>query len=60
MLIRVISVCFFLFSFREGASQTIFSENFESGSLPPGWSQQSNATDGGWKFGKANKLQSQY
>ncbi|MDQ3016447.1 MAG: hypothetical protein M3R25_06995, partial [Bacteroidota bacterium] len=40
-------------------SQIILSENFESGTLS-GWSNQTNATDGGWKAGTPAGLSSQY
>jgi len=42
-----------------GISQIVLSENFESGMLS-GWSNQTNATDGGWKAGTATGLSSQY
>ena len=38
----------------------LISEDFESGELPDGWSQQTNADDGGWLLGTANQLESQY
>ena len=38
----------------------LISEDFESGDLPDGWSQQTNASDGGWLLGTANQLESQY
>ena len=38
----------------------LISEDFESGNLPNGWSQQTNASDGGWLLGTANQLESQY
>ena len=41
-------------------AQTLFEENFEGGSIPAGWTVQSNATDGGWKVGTINALSSQY
>jgi hypothetical protein len=40
------------------AQTTIMSQDFEGGSLPTGWSQITNATDGGWKFGVNTALQS--
>lgn len=39
-------------------AQLIFQENFESGSLPDGWSIESNATDGGWNIGTASGISS--
>ena len=41
-------------------AQVILQENFESGILPPGWTQESNATDGGWKIGTSSSLSSQF
>lgn len=41
-----------------GFSQTIFSEDFEGGSIPAGWSQVTQATDGGWVVGDNVTLQS--
>ena len=40
--------------------QVIFEEDFETGSIPTGWTIQTNATDGGWKVGSAASLSSQY
>ncbi|HUM47865.1 MAG TPA: hypothetical protein PLD84_13120, partial [Chitinophagales bacterium] len=40
------------------AQTTIYSQDFEGTGLPSGWSQISNATDGGWKFGTNTQLQS--
>jgi len=40
------------------AQTTILSENFEGGSLPAGWTQQTNATDGGWVFGNVGAISS--
>lgn len=41
-------------------AQVIFQENFESGSFPADWTQETNATDGGWKIGSSSNLSSQY
>lgn len=41
-------------------SQTIFQEDFESGTQPPGWTQITNATDNGWKFDTPVALSSQF
>lgn len=41
-------------------AQEIFQENFENGSLPSGWSMETNSTDGGWKIGTSAALSSQY
>jgi len=41
--------------------QTILvDENFDVGTFPAGWTQTSNATDGGWLMGNNNSLQSQW
>ena len=40
--------------------QTIFQEDFESGSLPAGWTISTLATDGGWQISDAATLSSQY
>lgn len=40
-------------------AQVLFSENFENGTVPTGWTIQSSATDGGWKVGTAASLSSQ-
>ncbi len=41
-------------------AQILFQENFESGSVPTGWANQTLSTDGGWKVGTASALSSQY
>lgn len=42
-------------------SQTILlSENFESTEFPANWSQQTNASDGGWLLGESTSLESEY
>ena len=41
--------------------QTILvDENFDVGTFPAGWTQTSNATDGGWLMGNNNSLHSQW
>jgi hypothetical protein len=40
-------------------SQVLLTEGFESSSLPVDWQNQSNATDGGWRFGTSQSLSSQ-
>jgi polyhydroxybutyrate depolymerase len=49
-----------LSSFQVTGQNTLLSEDFENGTLPPGWTQQTNATDGGWLLGTNTQLQSQY
>ncbi|MCS6916467.1 MAG: Omp28-related outer membrane protein [Chitinophagales bacterium] len=50
---------FLFFAFAQGQS-TLLYEDFESGALPPGWSNISNASDGGWQFGSNTQLQSPF
>ncbi len=38
----------------------VFTEDFEGGSLPAGWSIETQATDGGWLFGTGPGLSSSY
>lgn len=40
------------------SAQTVFSEDFEGGSFPAGWTQETNASDGGWLVGSAASLSS--
>lgn len=42
------------------AQTVLLSEDFQAGTLPVGWSQQTNATDGGWLLGNSTQLESQY
>lgn len=39
---------------------TLYTEDFEGGAIPTGWGQQTNATDGGFKFGNSGALSSQF
>ena len=41
-------------------AQVIFQEDFESGTFPFGWTQETNATDGGWLIGSSSGLSSQF
>ena len=38
--------------------QTYFTENFDAGVIPAGWTQTTLASDGGWKFGTSASLSS--
>ena len=38
----------------------LLSEDFELGTLPTGWSQSTNATDGGWNIGTNQNIESQW
>jgi thiol-disulfide isomerase/thioredoxin len=50
-----------LMSFGVVQAQTFFiNENFNAAGVPAGWTQQTAATDGGWKVGSNTQLQSQY
>ena len=40
-------------------AQVIFSEDFNTATLPVDWQVNSNATDGGWRFGTSQSLSSQ-
>lgn len=41
-------------------AQSIFEEDFEGSGLPADWSQNTNASDGGWKIGLPTQLSSQF
>ncbi|MEM1322339.1 MAG: choice-of-anchor J domain-containing protein [Bacteroidota bacterium] len=41
-------------------AQTVLEENFEAGVIPAGWTQQTNASDGGWIVGSSDDNSSQY
>ncbi len=41
-------------------AQSILEEDFEGAGLPADWTQTTNATDGGWKFGTPAALSSQF
>jgi len=48
-------------SFGVVKAQTFFiNENFNAAGVPAGWTQQTAATDGGWKVGSNTQLQSQF
>ncbi len=49
----------FCFFYLLADAQVIFSEDFESGTVPTGWQNQTLATDGGWRVGVASALSSQ-
>lgn len=48
-----------LLLFTTSYSQIIFSESFESTTIPVDWRIESDASDGGWKFGTSEALSSQ-
>ena len=50
----------FLASTNLFAQTILVDENFDVGTFPAGWTQTSNATDGGWLMGNNNSLQSQW
>lgn len=41
-----------------GAQTIILEQDFEGSGTPTGWTQMTNASDGGWKFGTATSLSS--
>ena len=59
---KIISTLFYLllFGISTSTAQIIFSEEFESVTLPVDWQNISDATDGGWRFGASETLSSQY
>ncbi len=50
----------FLFANQINAQTVVFSEDFQFGALPDGWTIETQATDGGYIVGTASQLQSQY
>ncbi|MCS6992033.1 MAG: choice-of-anchor J domain-containing protein [Chitinophagales bacterium] len=62
MNIRLLSsITCLILSVNAAIAQTTFLfEDFEDGTLPVGWTNISNATDGGWKFGNSTQLSSTY
>ncbi len=57
ILFTAVGICSSVLAFSQN---TLLSEDFENGTLPAGWSQQTNASDGGWLLGTNTQLQSQY
>ena len=49
-----------LFAMGTSAQTIILEEDFEDGTMPSGWTQTTNASDGGWLFGTAGQLSSTY
>ena len=61
MKIELRTVFLFLFLSQVISAQTILlSEDFETQTFPSGWSQNTNASDGGWILGTNTELESQY
>lgn len=57
----LLAICsLFLFSAGVFAQTVVLEENFEGGALPADWQISTAATDGGWLFGTAGQLGSQY
>lgn len=54
IILSVVAVSLTLY----GSAQTVFSEDFEGGSFPAGWTQETDASDGGWLVGDAGSLSS--
>lgn len=60
-LTRILFTAFVICSSHLAFSQNILLyEDFESGALPFGWTQLTNASDGGWTLGTNTQLQSEY
>ena len=53
-------ILFFLMGIISLNGQSVLTEDFEGGVLPSGWNIETLATDGGWLFGTASALSSQY
>lgn len=60
MLKRISTNILFLLLVTVGHSQILLTEDFESSSIPIGWEINSEATDGGWRFGSSQSLSSDY
>ncbi|MFT5166403.1 MAG: hypothetical protein ACI8P3_001634 [Saprospiraceae bacterium] len=58
ILFTSISLIFFSLNFLQ--AQILFQEDFEGGSIPTGWTIQSNASDGGWMVGTSASISSQF
>lgn len=59
LLFAALLVAFSAAAFAQGT--VIWSEDFNTFStLPPGWTQSTNASDGGWKVGTTSAIGSQY
>lgn len=54
----LLSGCLVAAGFSVSAQTVLFSEDFEGGTLPAGWTQETAATDGGWIVGSASDLSS--
>ncbi|MGK0385100.1 MAG: polyhydroxybutyrate depolymerase [Bacteroidia bacterium] len=55
----IIAFAFILFN-QASAQNILISADFENGDPPADWTQQTNATDGGWLLGVNTNLQSEY
>lgn len=53
-------IVFILYSTTSSSQVILLDEDFQLGTLPTGWSQTTNATDGGWLLGTNTSLQSVY
>ena len=51
---------FSMVSFFSNGQLILLSEDFETSTIPIGWTKQTNATDGGWNLGNNEVLQSQW
>ncbi|RMD76396.1 MAG: hypothetical protein D6818_00300, partial [Bacteroidetes bacterium] len=57
-LFTILLTC--LFAAGTLSAQVILDEDFEGGTMPSGWTNQSLATDGGWNIGTPSSLSSTY
>ncbi|MDG2331489.1 MAG: PHB depolymerase family esterase [Flavobacteriales bacterium] len=53
-------IVFILYSTTSLSQMILLDEDFQLGALPAGWSQMTNASDGGWLLGTNTSLQSVY
>jgi len=61
MKLSIVSFLVIIASMTPTSAQVILiSEDFESDMLPLGWTQTSNADDGGWLLGNSSELESEY
>jgi hypothetical protein len=61
MLKKLLLLAFVAAFATAAGAQVVWSENFDaSTTLPAGWSQTTNATDGGWLIGQGTDLSSSY
>lgn len=57
---RLLSLLLLATGIAAQAQTTILFEDFQSGTMPAGWTQQTLASDGGWLVGNSTQLSSQW